>query len=94
MRRNDIQMLQADMSAVTREVDALGQKLREDVAVMRNDVALDLNNQKNEGREELKAIDMRIQEINNKITVSLGDVRTSIEAVRWETIWKGMSTYL
>ncbi|KAG2217394.1 hypothetical protein INT45_005884 [Circinella minor] len=91
MRRNDIQMLQADMSAVTREVDALGQKLREDVAMMRNDVALDLNNQKNEGREELKSIDMRIQEINNKITVSLGDVRTGIEAVRWETIWKGMT---
>ncbi|KAI9268967.1 hypothetical protein BDA99DRAFT_557745 [Phascolomyces articulosus] len=91
MRRNDIQMLQADMSAVTREVEALGQRLREDVSLMRNDVTLDLNNRKNEGREELKSIDMRIQEINNRITVSLGDVRTDIEAVRWETIWKGMT---
>ncbi|KAI8143207.1 hypothetical protein BJV82DRAFT_611794 [Fennellomyces sp. T-0311] len=91
MRRNDTQMLQAEMTAVTREVEALEQRLKEDVASMRNEVTLDLNNRKNEGREELKAIDMRIQEINNKITVSLGDVRTGIEAVRWETIWKGMT---
>ena len=28
---------------------------------------------------------------NNKFTIRLGDIRTEIEAVRWETIWKGMS---
>ncbi|KAI9319746.1 hypothetical protein BX666DRAFT_1915876 [Dichotomocladium elegans] len=91
MRRTDIQMLQAEMTAVTRDVEAIGQKLREDVGMMKNDITLDLNNRKNDGREELKAIDMKIQEMNNKLTVSLGDVKTGIEAVRWETIWKGMS---
>lgn len=84
-------MLQAEMAAVTRDVESIGQKLREDVAIMKNEITLDLNNRKNEGREELKTIEMKIQEMNNKLTVSLGDVRTGIEAVRWETIWKGMS---
>lgn len=86
-------MLQAEMAAVTRDVESIGQKLREDVALMKNEITLDLNNRKNEGREELKTIEMKIQEMNNKLTVSLGDVRTGIEAVRWETIWKGMSKY-
>lgn len=86
-------MLQAEMAAVTRDVESIGQKLREDVALMKNEITLDLNNRKNEGREELKTIEMKIQEMNNKLTVSLGDVRTGIEAVRWETIWKGMSKW-
>ncbi|ORX50853.1 hypothetical protein DM01DRAFT_1337453 [Hesseltinella vesiculosa] len=91
MRRNDTQMLQTEASIITREVDALGQRLREDVAVMKNDVTLDMNNRKNETQEEQKAIDMKIQEINNKFTIQLGEVRTELEAVRWETIWKGMA---
>jgi predicted component of type VI protein secretion system len=90
MRRNDTQMLQTDAGIVTREVEVLAQRLREDVATMKNDVTLDMNNRKNETQEEQKAIDMKIQEINNKFTVQMGEVRTELEAVRWETIWKGM----
>ncbi|KAI8344560.1 hypothetical protein BC941DRAFT_408965 [Chlamydoabsidia padenii] len=91
MRRNDTQMLQTDAGIVTREVEVLAQRLREDVATMKNDVTLDMNNRKNETQEEQKAIDMKIQEINNKFTVQMGEVRTELEAVRWETIWKGMA---
>ncbi|CAO3600377.1 unnamed protein product [Absidia cylindrospora] len=91
MRRNDTQMLQTEAAMVTREVEALAQRLREDVATMKNDVTLDMNNRKNETQEEQKAIDMKIQEINNKFTVQMGEVRTELEAVRWETIWKGMA---
>ncbi|KAI7870814.1 hypothetical protein BDF14DRAFT_1720376 [Spinellus fusiger] len=90
MRRNDTQMLQVETSTITREVEALAQRLSEDIALMKNEVTLDMNNRKNETREEQKDIDMRIQEINNKFTIQLGDVRTDLEAVRWETIWKGM----
>lgn len=90
MRRNDTQMLQTDAGIVTREVEVLAQRLREDVATLKNDVTLDMNNRKNETQEEQKAIDMKIQEINNKFTVQMGEVRTELEAVRWETIWKGM----
>jgi hypothetical protein len=91
MRRNDTQTLQSEASQITREVDALAQRLREDIGNMKSEISLDMNNRKNDVREEQKAIDMRIQEINNKFTISLGDVRTDLEAVRWETIWKGMT---
>jgi predicted component of type VI protein secretion system len=83
-------MLQTDAGLVTREVETLAQRLREDVTTMKNDVTLDMNNRKNETQEEQKAIDMKIQEINNKFTVQMGEVKTELESVRWETIWKGM----
>ncbi|ORZ03561.1 hypothetical protein BCR43DRAFT_467202 [Syncephalastrum racemosum] len=91
MRRNDMQILQTEGSAVARDMESLKQQLNEDVAMMKNDVTLDMNNHKHTGREEHNKIDIQIQELNNKITVSLGDVRTELEAVRWETIWKGMT---
>ncbi|OAC98068.1 hypothetical protein MUCCIDRAFT_17243, partial [Mucor lusitanicus CBS 277.49] len=86
MRRNDMQMLQTDLSLITREVDSLEQRLSEGVADMKNEIQMDMNNRKNETREDQKAMDMKIQEINNKFTIRLGDIRTEIEAVRWETI--------
>lgn len=91
MRRNDMQTLQTDLSLITREVDSLEQRLSEGVADMKNEIQMDMNNRKNETREDQKGMDMKIQEINNKFTIRLGDIRTEIEAVRWETIWKGMS---
>lgn len=84
-------MLQTELSTLTREVESLEQRLSESVADMKNEIQMDMNNRKNETREEQKAMDMKIQEINNKFTIQLGDIRTEIEAVRWETIWKGMS---
>ncbi|GAA5809453.1 hypothetical protein MFLAVUS_002861 [Mucor flavus] len=91
MRRNDMQMLQTEMSLITREVDSLEQRLSEGVADMKNEIQMDMNNRKNETRQDQKKMDMQIQEINNKFTIRLGDIRTEIEAVRWETIWKGMA---
>ncbi|CAO3699041.1 unnamed protein product [Rhizopus stolonifer] len=91
LRKNDLQMLQAELSLLIREVDILDQRLNEGISTMKNDIQMDMNNRKNETREDQKAMDMKIQEINNKFTIRLGDIRTEIEAVRWETIWKGMA---
>ncbi|KAI8084253.1 uncharacterized protein B0P05DRAFT_534827 [Gilbertella persicaria] len=91
MRKNDMQMLQTELSVLTREVDALEQSLNEGVADMKNEIQMDMNNRKNETREGQKEMELKIQEINNKFTIRLGDIRTEIEAVRWETIWKGLT---
>ncbi|KAI8375712.1 hypothetical protein EDC96DRAFT_496275 [Choanephora cucurbitarum] len=91
MRKNDMQTLQTDLSVLTREVDGLEQQLNEGVADMKNEIQMDMNNCKNETREDQKDMELKIQEVNNKFTIRLGDIRTEIEAVRWETIWKGLS---
>ncbi|KAI8991287.1 hypothetical protein BDF20DRAFT_812620 [Mycotypha africana] len=91
MRRNDMQKLQTELSVITREVEALEQKLNESMAEMKNEIQMDLNNRKNETKEDQKTMELKIQETNNKFTIRLGDIRTEIEAIRWETIWKGLA---
>lgn len=90
MRQKDTQALKAETFLVTREVEALAQHIREDVDLIKNEIALDMDNRKNETRSDQKDIDMTIQELNSKFTVRLGEVRTGLESTRWETIWKGL----
>lgn len=94
MRQKDTQQLKAETLMITREVEQLGQRIREDVDLMKNEIALDMNNRKNETRSDQKEIDMTIQELNNKFTVKLGEVKTGIESTRWETIWKGLGKFI
>ncbi|OZJ02195.1 hypothetical protein BZG36_04757 [Bifiguratus adelaidae] len=90
LRRNDTVLLQTNLASINRDVEALSQKLREDVANMKSDIQLDMNNRKHEVREEEQRIERRIQELGAKTTIALGDVRTDLEGMRLETIWKGM----
>ncbi|ORX37715.1 hypothetical protein BD324DRAFT_564653, partial [Kockovaella imperatae] len=82
--RNDSLALKAASGAIRREVDQLEQKMKEDVETLRHDIELDTNNRKAETRAELKGFNLDIEEINNKFTISLGDLRTEIEAAKWE----------
>lgn len=91
MRQKDTQTLKSETLLVTREVEALAQRIREDVDLMKNNIALDMDNRKNETRSEQKEIEMTIQELNSKLTVQIGEVRTALETTRWETIWKGLA---
>lgn len=43
-----------------------------------------MNNRNAENRSELKIFDISIEEINNKFTISLGDLRTEIESAKWD----------
>lgn len=45
---------------------------------------MDMNNRNAENRSELKIFDISIEEINNKFTISLGDLRTEIESAKWD----------
>ena len=47
-------------------------------------IEMDMNNRNAENRSELKEFDLSIEEINNKFTISLGDLRTEIESAKWD----------
>jgi hypothetical protein len=47
-------------------------------------IEMDMNNRNAENRSELKEFDLAIEEINNKFTISLGDLRTEIESAKWD----------
>ncbi|CAO3621568.1 unnamed protein product [Mucor fragilis] len=91
MRQKDTQQLKSETFLITREVEALAQRMNEDIDSMKNEITLDMENRKNETKSDQKEIDMTIQELNSKFTVKLGEVRTGLESTRWETIWKGLA---
>ncbi|KAK8845636.1 hypothetical protein IAR55_006352 [Kwoniella newhampshirensis] len=89
--RNDGLAIGAMTGAIRREVESLEQKIKEDVQTLKHDIEMDMNNRKAETRTEMKGFDIYIEEINNKFTISLGDLRTEIEAVKWEATRRAIS---
>ncbi|WWD22587.1 hypothetical protein CI109_107080 [Kwoniella shandongensis] len=89
--RNDGLAIGAMTGAIRREVESLEQKIKEDIQTLKHDIEMDMNNRKAETRTEMKGFDIYIEEINNKFTISLGDLRTEIEAVKWEATRRAIS---
>ncbi|KAL7420286.1 hypothetical protein Q5752_005255 [Cryptotrichosporon argae] len=89
--RNDGITLRAMSGAIRREVDGLEQKMKEDIQTLKHDIEMDMNNRKAETRTEMKSFDISIEEINNKFTISLGDLRTELESAKWDATRRAIS---
>lgn len=72
------------VSAIRRELDSVEVKMAEDVQVLKHDIELDVNNRKTDTRSDMKWADIQIEEINNRATISIGDLKTEIESAKWE----------
>ncbi|EKD03542.1 hypothetical protein A1Q2_02125 [Trichosporon asahii var. asahii CBS 8904] len=72
------------VTAVRRELESVDQRMAENVQVLKHDIELDLSTTKDETRAGLKAFDILIEEINNRATISVGDLKTEIESAKWE----------
>lgn len=92
--RNDGLALKAMAVAIRREVEQLEQKMKEDIQTLKHDIEMDMNNRKAETRTEIKGFDINIEEINNKFTISLGDLRTEIESVKWDATRRAISVII
>lgn len=72
------------VSALRHELDSVEVKMAEDVQVLKHDIELDVNNRKTDTRSDMKWADIAIEEINNRATISIGDLKTEIESAKWE----------
>ncbi|KAG0175651.1 hypothetical protein DFQ30_003401 [Apophysomyces sp. BC1015] len=90
MRRSDAALLKTELASLSREIEALEHRLQEDLASMQADVDLSMNDYRAEARQEHKLTHIGIQEINNRLTVLLGDCNVSLESLKWQSIWKGL----
>ncbi|KAF9205886.1 Succinate--CoA ligase [GDP-forming] subunit beta, mitochondrial [Haplosporangium sp. Z 27] len=91
LRKNDAAALAIKSEIISREIDSLNQKLGEDIANVKNDIAIDMNSRKSDVREEQKQLEIRIQSMSNHYMAQIGDMRTRMEAAKWETARKGMA---
>ncbi|GMK59190.1 hypothetical protein CspeluHIS016_0702050 [Cutaneotrichosporon spelunceum] len=92
--RRDGLAVRSATSATRREVDGLELKLKEDIAVMRHDIEIETNTRKDETRSVMKRFDIAREEINNKFTISLGDLRTEIEGAKWDATRRAIAIIL
>lgn len=83
--RNDAAALRSITTLLQREVDGLSQKMKEDIEQMKHDIQVDMNNRKGEAKEEQNLLDQEIQDLNNRFTISLSDLKTEIEqSIKWD----------
>ncbi|KAJ3368528.1 Ubiquitin-conjugating enzyme 13 [Allomyces arbusculus] len=85
LRQNDHATLKSEIESIARDLDTLSQRSRDDISTIKSDITIDLNNRKSEMREEAKVRSMKIQEVNNKLTVLCSDLRTDIETMKFQS---------
>ncbi|THG98570.1 hypothetical protein EW026_g3653 [Hermanssonia centrifuga] len=88
--RNESAAMRTACSALRREVDALDGRMKEDIANLKHEIQMELDSRKNEAKNDLKQMDIEVEEILNKSLVSLGEHRTLVEEVKWDNMRKSV----
>ncbi|BEI87313.1 uncharacterized protein CcaverHIS019_0100310 [Cutaneotrichosporon cavernicola] len=72
------------LSAIRRDIDSVELTMSEDVQELKHDIELEMGNRKTDTRSDMKQASINIEEINNRATISIGDLKTEIESAKWE----------
>ncbi|KAK6507009.1 hypothetical protein TWF481_005464 [Arthrobotrys musiformis] len=90
-RRTALEKARIDRLQIQHDYEQLEQKLNEDLMNLKDEVSSLFNDRKIVTRQEQRAMEVKIQELNYKLTVLLnGDMRSEIEALRWTTTRRGL----
>ncbi|KAL4075922.1 hypothetical protein J3A83DRAFT_4357064 [Scleroderma citrinum] len=82
--RNEITAMRERVATLRREVDRLDVKMKEDLGNLKHEIQMELDTRKNESKAELKQRSMTIEEVLGKSIVEIGDLRASMEEVKWD----------
>lgn len=75
-----------------KEVDRLDVKMKEEIATMKHEIQMELESRKNEAMSDLKLQDIAMEELLSKVIVSVSDLRTDVEEVKWENMRRTVMT--
>ncbi|KAI8318895.1 hypothetical protein GQ54DRAFT_299781 [Martensiomyces pterosporus] len=90
IRKNDQAILESHAAAISRDIESLGQKTNDEVANLRSDIEIEVNNRKHETNHTMKSLDMKLHELASKYQVVMGEMKTDIEAIKLESIRRGL----
>ncbi|EKM59654.1 uncharacterized protein PHACADRAFT_137700 [Phanerochaete carnosa HHB-10118-sp] len=90
LTRNETAAMRAAGAAQRREVDALNARMKEDLANLKHEIQMELDSRKNEAKNDMKQIDIEIESNLNVNLVTLGDLRTAMEEVKWDNMRKSV----
>jgi len=90
--KNDSAAIRAATAALRRDVDRLDVKMKEDIGNLKHEIQMELDSRKNEAKADLKQQDISIEELLNKAIVSVSDLRTDVEEIKWDNMRKAVLT--
>jgi len=82
-RRNGSAGMRTATAALRREVDALDGRMKEDIDTLKHEIQMELDSRKSEAKNDLRQQDILYEELLSKSLVTLGELRTTMEEVRW-----------
>ncbi|KAI0069064.1 hypothetical protein BV25DRAFT_1818010 [Artomyces pyxidatus] len=88
--RSDTAAVATRAHALRREVDALEAKMKEEIATLKHEIQMDVDSRKNEAKNDSKKLDIEIEEILNKSLVTLYELRSDMEEVKWDNMRKSV----
>jgi len=91
LTRNESAAMRTASAALRREVDVLDGRMKEDVANMKHEIQMELDSRKNEAKNDVRQMDIEIEGMLNKSLVTLGELRTLMEEVRWDNMRKSVA---
>ncbi|KAK9372842.1 uncharacterized protein V1513DRAFT_404373 [Lipomyces chichibuensis] len=92
-RKSQALLAQTETAALQREFLVLKRLFEEEIDYMKNEISMDLNERKNATKIDSRATELQIQELNNRITIAISsDLRSEVEALRWQTTRRGLFT--
>ncbi|WFD35181.1 heme o synthase [Malassezia cuniculi] len=90
--RNDVAALRSLAALLQREVDGLEQKMQADVERLKHDIQVEMNHRKNETKGDQNNLEQEIQDLNNRFTIFLSDLRTEIEqSIKWDATRRALA---
>jgi len=90
--KNDSAAIRAATAALRREVDLLDVKMKENVGNLKHEIQMELDSRKNEAKADLKQQDINIETLLNKAIVTISDLRTDVEEIKWDNMRKAVLT--
>ncbi|GLB33735.1 putative protein of unknown function (DUF1640) [Lyophyllum shimeji] len=92
MTKNDSATIRTATAALRRDVDRLDVKMKEDIGTLKHEIQMDVDSRKNEAKADLKQRDIVMEELLSKAIVSVSDLRTAVEEVKWENMRRAVLT--
>lgn len=90
--RAETATIRAQSAAQRREVDALGARLKESLDGLKHEIQMDVDSRKNEEKGASKMVDIEIEALLNKSLVTLYDLRSDMEEMKWDNMRKSVAT--
>lgn len=91
LTRNESAAMRTASAALRREVDALDGRMKEDLGNLKHEIQMELDSRRNEAKNDLKQMDIEIESVLNRNLVTLGELRTAMEEVKWDNMRKSVA---